>query len=110
MAKLDNHLIVKTRPIANKANVVYFGNYRITVLSDRLFRVEKDDTLKFCDSATQSVWYRDFAPVDFKVKKFADKVEVTTSKVKLVINLDYAKSYIVLGGKKKKLSNQQSYK
>lgn len=106
MAKLDNHLIVKTRPIANKANVVYFGNYRITVLSDRLFRVEKDDTLKFCDSATQSVWYRDFAPVDFKVKKFADKVEVTTSKVKLVINLDYAKSYVVLDGKKKKLSNQ----
>ena len=105
MAKLDNHLIAKTRPIANPKNVVLFGDYRITVLADCLFRVEKDAIKTFCDNATQSVWFRDVAPVNYSVKKFADKIEVTTSKVKLVVNNDYAKSYVGLDGKKKKLSN-----
>ena len=103
MAKLDNHLIVKTRPVANPKNIVFFGDYRITVLSNRLFRIEKDVNKVFCDKATQSVWYRDFAPVDFKVREYADKVEIATDKIQLVVNKDYAKSYVVIAGKKKKL-------
>ena len=102
---LDKHLIATTYPVANDKNIVLFGDYRITVLADRLFRVEKSADKTFCDEATQSVWYRNASAQDFKVKKFADKIEVTTSMVKLVVNKDYAKSYCVIDGKKVKLSN-----
>ncbi|MBO7186857.1 MAG: DUF4968 domain-containing protein [Clostridia bacterium] len=103
---LDKHLIAKTRPIANESNIVYFNDYRITVLADRLFRIEKDSEKLFTDDATQSVWYRDAKEQDFKVKTFADKIEITTNMVKLVVNKDYAKSYAVVNGKKVKLSNK----
>ena len=102
---LDNHLIAKTYPLADEKNVVLFSDYRITVLSDRLFRVEKDFDKIFCNDATQSIWYRNAKPQKFKVKKYDDKVEITTSKVKLVVKTDYEKSYVVIDGKKKKLSN-----
>ena len=103
---LDKHLIATTYPVANDKNIVLFGDYRITVLSDRLFRIEKDADKIFCDDATQSVWYRNADAQNFKVKKFEDKIEVTTAKVKLVVNKDYDKSYCVVDGKKKKLSNK----
>ena len=103
---LDKHLIATTYPVANEKNIVLYGDYRITVLSDRLFRIEKDSEKVFCDEATQSVWYRNAKPQEFEVKKFSGKVEITTSKVKLVVNSDYEKSYCVVDGKKKKLSNK----
>ena len=102
---LDSHLIAKTYPVANEKNIVFFNDYRITVLADRLFRIEKDSEKLFCDKATQSIWYRNVDAQDFKVKKFLGKVEITTSKVKLVVNAEYDKSYAVVDGKKKKLSN-----
>lgn len=102
---LDKHLIAKTAPLANKNNIVLFGDYRITVLSDRLFRIEKDAEKIFTDQATQSVWFRDLGEVEFVKKAFADRVEITTKCAKLVVNNDYEKSFIVLDKKKKKLSN-----
>ena len=102
---LDSHLIAKTYPVADEKNIVFFNDYRITVLADRLFRIEKDGDKLFCDKATQSIWYRNAKPQEFKVKKFDDKVEITTSKVKLVVNAEYDKSYAVVDGKKKKLTN-----
>ena len=39
---LDRHLIAKIRPQAKKENIVFWKDYRITVLQDRLFRVEKN--------------------------------------------------------------------
>ena len=102
---LDKHLIAKTAPLANEKNIVLFSDYRITVLADRLFRVEKDAQKIFTDQATQSVWFRDLGEVEFTVKTFADRVEVTTKAVKLVVNNDYEKSFIVIDKKKKKLSN-----
>ena len=38
---LDRHLIAEIRPQAKKENVVFWKDYRVTVLQDRLFRVEK---------------------------------------------------------------------
>ena len=51
MEGLQKHLIAKTEPIANKENIVYWHDYRISVLQERLFRVEKG-IATFCDS-----WY-----------------------------------------------------
>ena len=46
---LDKHLIAQTRPIADPKNIVLWKDYRITVLAERLFRVEKDEGKIFCD-------------------------------------------------------------
>ena len=45
--KLDAHLIAQTRPVADPANVILWGDMRVTVLADRLFRVEKEECRKF---------------------------------------------------------------
>lgn len=40
---LDKHLIAKTAPEANKKNVILWKNYRVTVLGERLFRLERSE-------------------------------------------------------------------
>ena len=49
-------------PATDPANIIYCGELRISVLTDRLIRLEKG---KFTDEATQTVWNRDFPPVPF---------------------------------------------
>lgn len=56
---LDSHLITKVRPKANKENIIFWKNYRITVLQDCLFRLEYSKEKVFRDEATQVVWFRD---------------------------------------------------
>ena len=56
---IDKHLVADVRPQAKEENMVRWGNYRITVLQDRLFRLERSENKKFRDEATQSVWFRD---------------------------------------------------
>ena len=55
---LDKHLIAKTEPVALQENMVLEGNLRITILKDKLFRIEQEPEGHFCDKATQTVWYR----------------------------------------------------
>ena len=62
---LDKHLIAETRPQALRENIVFWKNYRVTVLQDRLFRLEYSENQKFRDYATQSVWFRDMPKQDF---------------------------------------------
>ena len=54
---LTERLIVKAAPKADAKNFVYWMDYRVTVLSDRLFRIERNDKHKYRDCATQSVWF-----------------------------------------------------
>ena len=103
---LNEHLIVKTYPISDKANVVFFKDFRITVLKDRLFRIEKNSTGEFCDEATQSIWYRNMSAVAYTVKEGASYVEITTDKVVLHLASSMDKSYAVLNGKKVPLGNE----
>jgi hypothetical protein len=62
---LHTHLIAKTRPTANSQNILFWHNYRITVLDDRLFRIENSKSHHFVDQATNAVWFRDMPPVDY---------------------------------------------
>ena len=66
---LHKHLLVKTFPEACKENVVIFKDFRITVLFDRLFRIEKNSSGDFCDTATQSIWYRNMNATEYSVQK-----------------------------------------
>ena len=102
---LNKHLLVKTFPIAEKENVILFKDYRITMLFDRLFRIEKNEKGEFCDLATQSVWYRNMPKVNHSVKEGDDFVEVKTDAATLHLETDFEKSYVLLGKKKLAITN-----
>ncbi|MBQ3490846.1 MAG: alpha-xylosidase [Clostridia bacterium] len=103
---LDAHLIAKTRPQVRPENVVLFGDFRISVLADRLFRIEKDEKREFCDEATEAVWFRDMLPVFFTTKETEDGVDIKTKRVTLSIKTNFEESFILLDGKKRLLNNE----
>ena len=104
---LDSHLIAKTSPKANEKNVIKFKNYRVTVLTDRLFRIEKDNKKLFEDGATQSVWFRDMPANDYTYEVVGNILTVKTPRVSLYVNGDkFSDSYAVLDdGRTAKLNN-----
>ena len=61
-AKLRPHLCIVARPQAKQEMILCCGDTRVTVLTERLFRIERGS---FTDEATQAVWYRDFPRVEY---------------------------------------------
>lgn len=106
---LDSHLIVKTNPVANKDNVIFVGNYRVTVLSDRLIRIEKDAQRIFEDGATQSVWFRNFLKQEFTYETKDASLIVKTKALSFHINTEnYEKSFACFGRKKVFFNNSEN--
>ena len=103
---LEKHLLAKTQPIAVAENTVRFGDYRVSVLFDRLFRIEKNRSGAFNDAATQSVWYRNMPAVCFDVKEASSYVEIKTERVTLHLAKSIHKSYVLINGKKVPLNNE----
>ena len=85
---LKEALIVQTSPKANEENIVIFENYRVTVLADRLFRIEKRVDRKFSDEATQAVWYRNMEKQTFSVEKGDFCTSIDTGACKLIMYLN----------------------
>ncbi|MBE6665396.1 MAG: DUF4968 domain-containing protein [Ruminococcaceae bacterium] len=103
---LDAHLIAKTRPQVRPENVVLFEDFRISVLADRLFRIEKDEKREFCDEATEAVWFRDMPPVFFTTKETEDGVDIKTKRITLSVKKNFEKSFILMEGEKRPLNNE----
>ena len=104
--KLDSHLIAKTRPMADPANIVLWDDMRVTVLTDRLFRMEKDAGRIFCDEATEAVWFRDMPPVSFTTEERGGKLYIQTARATLVLGKTREESYVILDGRKVALDNE----
>ena len=102
---LNEHLIAKTRPQANASNFVFWKDYRVTVLGDRLFRVEKNGKKRFRDGATQSVWFRDMPAQKFSVQKGKDETRIVTQACALVLKPRRKDCYVLLDGKKIAVDN-----
>jgi alpha-glucosidase (family GH31 glycosyl hydrolase) len=81
--KLKDLYVPKIDASPNAENVVEGEGYRLTVLTDRLFRVEVDKG-GFLDLPSQSVWKRNLGKVEFEVGRSEGKVEITTKRAKLV--------------------------
>ncbi len=107
---LDKHLIVKTEPKANAENVVLWKDYRVTVLQDRLFRLEKNVDKKFRDEATQRVWFRNLPVLNFKTREKRDSLTIETERAKLVLKEKREDCYILINGKKTEISNEGNLK
>lgn len=105
--KLMPHLRISPRPIANRSNIITFNDYRVTVLTDRLFRVEHNE---FTDEATQAIWYRDFPAVDYSWKANGKMLVVQTATLTLRINTtDFAESMVIFAdGISAKLDNSEN--
>ena len=101
------HLCARLRPIALKENLLSYGMYRVTVLTDCLFRIEKDI---FTDEATQVAWYRDHPAVDFTHDMEDEILVVNTRKVTVSINTkNFDKSFVrISGGAPIKMDNAEN--
>ena len=106
---LHKHLVINTNPKACKDNIVYWKDYRITVLQDRLFRIEKSKK-SFCDLATLSIWYRNMPKQDFQVQTSANEAVITTKYCQLIIKAEYADCRVLLKGKSVPLKNKDNLK
>ncbi|MPM13722.1 hypothetical protein SDC9_60081 [bioreactor metagenome] len=84
-----------------------FGRVRVTVLGERLFRVEQSKSGRFCDEATLAVWFRDHAPVDFQARQENGRIAVTTAAVTLLLDPDDLPASVVrfVNGKTARLDN-----
>ena len=96
---LDKHLIVKTSPIAKDENIIFWENYRVTVLGARLFRVEESKDKKFRDKATQAVWFRDMPKVEFAFVDNGDNAVIDTGEVKLILKKGGGQAYVEMDGR-----------
>ena len=68
---------VKTESKSKEKQMVKGDGWRITVLTDRLIRVE---TGEFCDEATQCVWYRAFGDAEFTAEREGGTIVIKTEK------------------------------
>lgn len=74
---------ISAAPKAVQENVITGDTYRITVLTDRLIRLEYEKNGYFTDVPTQIVWNRDFPAVSFQVTENEQMLEVQTEYLQL---------------------------
>ena len=73
-------------PIANEKNVIVRGGLRVTVLTDRLFRIETAENADFCDEMTQMVVNRASDAVDFSVDEDETTVKIGTARCEILLH------------------------
>ena len=74
------------RPMAAKESIIQGKNYRITVLTESLLRLEYSREGVFEDRATQTVLNRDFPVPAFKVSETAEELKLFTSALEMTYN------------------------
>ena len=84
-----------TSAVANKENVIEGKNYRFTVLTDSLIRLEYSKSGIFQDKPTELVWYRNMEKVNFEKKESPTLLEIKTRYFKLT----YVKEKSFMGTK-----------
>lgn len=70
---------IETQPVAAATAIIQGITYRISVLTERLLRLEYNETGHFEDRASQVVWNRAFPKVEFEVNETEEELELETS-------------------------------
>ncbi len=96
---LKEYLTVKTNPKCSEENILRWENYRVTVLGERLFRLECSPNLQFRDEATQAIWFRNVKKQNFTVNAGAETVIIQTPACKLILRRDKGQVCVELDGK-----------
>lgn len=77
---------LETKPKAVEENIIEGVNYRITVLTPRLMRLEYSENSTFVDQASQTILNRNFQKSSFQVKDTEDELQITTEYLYLSYN------------------------
>ena len=90
--KDPKRFVYKTRPQALQQNIISGKEYRFTVLTPCLIRMEYSPTGQFEDRASQSVFFRDFPENAFEVQRLNDTLTIETGNLLLTYreNLPFA--------------------
>ena len=103
---LRKSLIVKTRPQARSENIVSWGKYRVSVLTDRLFRIERSENGVFRDGATQTVWYRDMDKQKYTFTEKADCAIIETAACRLILKEEREDCFVETDGTRLPIENE----
>jgi alpha-glucosidase (family GH31 glycosyl hydrolase) len=71
---------------AHPKNIVRFGHYRITVLTERLMRIEFSSNDTFVDQPSQSIWHRDLGETAFVKKRSAVALSIETPALRVTVS------------------------
>lgn len=85
MSELNNHLRVKITD-SKTENVAVYGGVRVSVLTEKMFRVEVSKDGEFCDLPTQKVWHRAFANPKYDIAESSKHITIKTDFVTISIN------------------------
>lgn len=77
---------VETHPLALEENMIVGEKYRITFLTEGLVRLEYDEEGVFEDRPTQTVFFRDFPKVEYRVVHTEDGMEIHTKRLHIIYN------------------------
>ena len=105
---LNKHLIINVDSLANPNNIVYYLDYRITVLKDSLFRLEKSPNKKFRDRPTQSVWYRNTKTVSYSLKEINNELHISTRACTLIVSKERENCRIAFSNKELLIDNNDN--
>ena len=97
----DNFKIDVNKALANPKCIVKGDKYRFTILTERLIRIEYNDSGRFVDGPTQQVLNRNLKLPKFELIDNSNFVSITTSYFKLT----YIKGRSFVGGKSNPSSN-----
>ena len=105
---LDKHFFIHTDSKTNTNDIITFKDYRISLLKDRLIRIERSKDNHFLDIPTSAILYRNFDEVEKEIKVFDTGIEIKTNSVTFYIDEDFEKSYVLIEDKKVKLDNKEN--
>ncbi len=104
---LEKHFIVETDAKPNPKNIIFYKNYRISILQKKIIRVEENQNHEFIDYPTQAIWYRNFGEVKYEVKEEKDGIFIKIENISFFIQDDFNQSYVLFDHQKKVLMNNQ---
>ena len=103
---LKKRFVIETRGKARKENILFWKDYRVTVLSARLFRLEKSPARIFRDAATQAIWFRDMPAQKFSVKMHGENCIIDTGKSCLILHEDRGQVCVELNNNRIPVDNK----
>lgn len=84
---------VNTNSTAIKENIIKGKNYRITMLTDGLIRMEYNKYGVFEDRKTQVVFHRDFEQTDYQILRTENGIEIKTKRLHIYYNEEAFSDY-----------------
>lgn len=72
------------KSMPNPESVIKGDKYRITVLTERLVRLEYNENGMFVDNPTKLIWYRNFEKPKFRFDQTSEYIKITTKYFELI--------------------------